>query len=208
MIPTRLLLADDHQLLREGLKLLLQQDSALQVIAETGDGAQVIPLLHQHQPQLAVLDHSLPGMSGLDIVREVTRLALPVRCLLLTSYGKPMLVADAIRAGVSGFVIKDSAFTELRTAVDHALRGELFLSHAIDRAALRQALASTPVSDREREVLRLLIQGQSAKEIAEALGMSPRTAETHRNHLMAKFDARNATELVAKALESGYSQQR
>jgi DNA-binding NarL/FixJ family response regulator len=116
-----------------------------------------------------------------------------------------MLVADAIRAGVSGFVIKDSAFTELRTAVDHALRGELFLSHAIDRAALRQALASTPVSDREREVLRLLIQGQSAKEIAEALGMSPRTAETHRNHLMAKFDARNAADLVAKALESGYS---
>jgi DNA-binding NarL/FixJ family response regulator len=205
MNPTRLLLADDHQLLREGLKLLLQQDPALQVIAETGDGAEVIPLLQQHQPQLAVLDHSLPGMSGLDIVREVTRLALPVRCLLLTSYGKAMLVADAIRAGVSGFVIKDSAFTELRTAVDHALRGELFLSHAIDRAALRQALASTPVSDREREVLRLLIQGQSAKEIAEALGMSPRTAETHRNHLMAKFDARNAADLVAKALESGYS---
>lgn len=205
MKTIRLLLADDHELLREGLKLLLQKIPQVEVVAETGNGAKVIPLLVKHEPEIAVIDHSLPGMCGLDILREVARLGLSVRCVMLTSYRKPMLVADAIRAGASGFVVKDSAFNELQLAVDHVLRGELFLSQTIDRAALRNAMASTPVSAREREVLTLMQNGRSTKEIADELGMSPRTVETHRNHLMAKFDARNANELITNSLTWGYS---
>lgn len=204
MKTIRLVLADDHELLREGLKLLLQQTPEVKVVAETGDGAAVIQLLVEHEPQIAVIDHSLPGMCGLDILREVSRLGLPVRCLMLTSYENPMLVADAIRAGASGFVVKESAFHELQTAVEHVLRGELFLSNKIDRPGLRNAMASTPVSAREREVLILMQNGRSTKEIADELSMSPRTVETHRNHLMAKFDARNATELVTNSLKGGY----
>jgi DNA-binding NarL/FixJ family response regulator len=201
----RVLIADDHPLFREGIRGLLTRDGRFSVIAEAGRGDDALKLLESAPPQIALLDHSMSGMSGLEVIRAVRARGLPTRCGLLTSFGRAALVAEAIRTGADGYLLKEDS---ARVLVDTAARmaaGECALSPGLDPVAVKEALNTLAITGREQDVLRLMVTGAPAPEIAERLGISPRTVETYRNQLVAKFGARNAIDLVRRAVESGFT---
>jgi two-component system response regulator DesR len=146
----------------------------------------------------------MPIRSGLEVVRAANAQSLPTRCGLLSSFGNPLLVAEALRSGADGYLLKEDAPTTLADGAARLAAGECVISPAVDRAALRDAMNSLAVSGREMDVLRLLVQGAPASEMASRLGISPRTVETYRNQLVVKFGARNAVDLVRRAVESGF----
>ncbi|MCB1229218.1 MAG: response regulator transcription factor [Verrucomicrobiae bacterium] len=200
----RLVLADDHRLLREGLASLLREAWDCEVVADCGDGASALEKIRELRPDVAVLDHSMPQMTGLEVARAVSGEKLPTRCILLSSFSEPMLVAEMIRAGARGYLVKEDAFDEVLAAIRAVAAGEVFFSASLDEPALRDALQVLSVTEREAEVLAGLIKGQSAREIGERLGIGARTVETYRNQLVVKFGARNVTDLVARAIRSGF----
>lgn len=198
------LIADDHPLFREGVRALLLRDGRFDVVAEAADGESALRELRTGRAAAALLDHSMPGLSGLDVVRAARSEGLPARCALLSSYGKPMLVAEALRAGADGYFLKEDSTTTLVDGTARIAAGECAISPAVDRAALRDAMNSLAVTGREADVLKHLVLGASATEIAATLGISPRTVETYRNQLVTKFGARNAVDLVRRAVEAGF----
>ncbi len=200
----RLILADDHRLLREGLLSLLREAPDCEVVADVGHGEAALEAILEHRPDVAVLDHSMPGMTGLETARAVVAAGLETRCILLSSFGEPMLVAEAIRAGASGYLVKEDAFEEVLHTIRAVAAGELYFSTSLDESAVRESLHVLSVTGREAEVLACLIKGLSARETGEKLGIGSRTVETYRNQLIAKFGARNTTELVARAIRSGF----
>jgi len=206
MKPTLItvLLADDHPLFREALRGLLQRDGRFEVVAVSPNGAVAEAELLRLRPDVALLDHAMPVRSGLEVVRMAHEQSLPTRCGLLSSFGNPLLVAEALRSGADGYLLKEDAPTTLADGAARLAAGECVISPAVDRAALRDAMNSLAVSGREMDVLRLLVQGAPASEMASRLGISPRTVETYRNQLVVKFGARNAVDLVRRAVESGF----
>lgn len=197
------LLADDHPLFREGLCSLLTRDGRFSVIAEAADGDQAESAIQEHRPMIALIDHSMPRRSGLEVIRAVRAAGLPTRCAVLSSFGKPLLVAEALRAGADGHLLKEDSPTVLADGAARLAAGECVISPSVDRAGLREAMNSLAISGREMDVLRLLVHGATASEMAGQLGISPRTVETYRNQLVVKFGARNAVDLVGRAVESG-----
>lgn len=204
METIRLVLADDHRLLREGLASLLREASDCVVVADCGDGSAALEAIREHRPEVAVLDHSMPMMTGLEVAKAVSEEKLPTRCILLSSFSEPMLVAEMIRAGARGYLVKEDAFDEVLAAIRAVAAGEIFFSASLDEVGLRDALQVLSITEREAEVLAGLIEGKSARVIGEDLGIGARTVETYRNQLVAKFGARNATDLVARAIRSGF----
>lgn len=204
MDSIRLVLADDHRLLRQGLASLLREASDCEVVADCGDGESALEAIREHGPDVAVLDHSMPAMTGMEVAKAVTEEKLSTRCILLSSFSEPMLVAEMIRAGARGYLVKEDAFDEVLAAIRAVAAGEYFFSGSLDEEALKDALQVLSITEREAEVLSGLIKGQSAREIAASLGIGARTVETYRNQLVAKFGARNATDLVARAIRSGF----
>ncbi|MCB1078931.1 MAG: response regulator transcription factor, partial [Verrucomicrobiae bacterium] len=202
MESIRIVLADDHRLLREGLLSLLGKASDCEVVADVGDGVAALDAIREQRPDIAVLDHSMPGLTGLEVARTVNAGHLPTRCVMLSSFSDPMLVAEMIRAGARGYLVKEDAFDEVLAAIRAVAAGEIYFSVGIDVPKLKEALQVLSITVREAEVLAGLIKGRSAREIADALGIGTRTVETYRNQLVAKFGARNATDLVAKAIRS------
>lgn len=198
------LIADDHPMFREGMRSLLVRDGRFAVVAEAARGDEALRRLTESPPRIALLDHQMPGLSGLEVIREVRKLGLSTRCGLLTSFGKATLVAEAVRSGADGYLLKEDP---ARVLVDTAARmaaGECALSPGLDAAAVKEAMNTLAVSGRELDVLRLMVTGTPAPEIAAKLGISPRTVETYRNQLVAKFGARNAMDLIRRAVESGF----
>ena len=204
MKSIRLVLADDHRLLRQGLASLLREASDCEIVADCGDGESALEAIREHGPDVAVLDHSMPAMTGMEVAKAVTEEKLSTRCILLSSFSEPMLVAEMIRAGARGYLVKEDAFDEVLAAIRSVAAGEYFFSGSLDEEALKDALRVLSITEREAEVLSGLIKGQSAREIAASLGIGARTVETYRNQLVAKFGARNATDLVARAIRSGF----
>lgn len=202
--PITVLLADDHPLFREGVRGLLQRDGRFDVVAEAADGVRACALLRQQPPQLAVLDHSMPQLAGLEVIRRV-RAELPgTRFVLLSSFGSPLLIAEALRAGADGYLLKEDSPRALADGLARVAAGECVISDSVDPGALREARNSLGVTTREREVLAGVVAGKSAAELAAALGLSPRTVETYRNQLVVKFGARNAVDLVRRAAVAGF----
>jgi two-component system, NarL family, response regulator NreC len=203
----RVLVADDHTLLREGVVALLAADPVIQVVAETSDGLDTIDRAVALQPDVAVVDISLPHMSGIEIVRRLVRETPRTRTLVLTMHVEEEYVLHAVRAGAYGFLLKDSAGRELLTAVrDLAAGRKHFGTHAAHVLAQQMTRPATPLDDpyrdltgREREVFGLIIEGMATKEIAKRLDISTRTAENHRNHVLAKLDVRNTAGLIRYA---------
>ncbi len=210
--PIRVLIADDHALVREGIRQVLAESEGFHVVAEAGRGDQALALAQQHEPDVAVLDITMEGGSGLDAAAQLRQTLPNVRVLILSMHHHAQYLLQAVRAGAHGYVLKDGQPAELREAVRAVHGGRTFYSPPVaDKlsAALRGELedqqrqnAFERLTAREREVLVRVSNGLTSKEIAAELGISPRTVETHRESLMRKLDIRNMAGLIRFALES------
>jgi DNA-binding NarL/FixJ family response regulator len=205
------LIADDHGIVREGLRRLLESEPDIRVCAEASDGSEALELVDKHQPDIVILDITMPRLGGLETLQRL-RAELPgVKVILLSMHGDPTFIQSAIALGVDGYILKDGLAGEVIAAVRAVMTGGSYFSPPVAREIVDQARAPkrngsepfTTLSTREREVLRLIAQGMSAKEIAGVLGISTKTVEAHRTSLMRKLGARKATELVRYALRKG-----
>jgi DNA-binding NarL/FixJ family response regulator len=208
----RVLIVDDHALLREGVRALLKSAGDIEVVGEAADGQQAIEACRELDPDVVLMDVAMPGLGGLEASLEIRRRQPRVRVLVLTQYDDREYVARFLKAGVSGYVLKRAAASELVSAIRSAHRGGLVLDPGVAREALGQA--SPPraepdrdpyesLTDREKQVLRLVAEGRSSKEVAESLGIAVKTAMSHREHLMEKLGLHNRTDLVRFALKRG-----
>ncbi|WP_411142909.1 response regulator [Streptomyces sp. x-80] len=210
--PTRILLADDHALVRRGVRLILDGEPDLQVVAEAGDGAEALALARTSSPDLAILDVAMPRMTGLQAARELSALHPGLRILMLTMYDNEQYFFEALKAGASGYVLKSVADRDLVEACRSAMRGEPFLYPGAVTALIRNYLDRVRHGDdvpekvltaREEEVLKLIAEGHSSKEIAETLVISVKTVERHRANMLHKLGMRDRLELTRYAIRVG-----
>jgi DNA-binding NarL/FixJ family response regulator len=206
-LHTRILLADDHAVVRRGLRLVLEGEPDLRVVAEVGDGAEAVRRAVHDDVDLAVLDITMPGMTGIQAAQELSRLRPRLRTLILSMHDSEQYFLEAIRAGASGYVLKSVADHDLITACRAAMRGEPFVYPAVERSLLGRALAddeSTAVlTGRESQILALIADGHTSREIADMLVISPRTVERHRENLRHKLGLRNRVDLTRYAIRAG-----
>jgi len=210
-MSSRILIADDHGVLRAGLRALLNAESDLEVVGEAADGNQALELARTLRPDVVVLDISMPGPDGIEVTRQLKGEMPDVRVLVLTVHEDDSLLRAAIRAGASGYIIKRAVEAELISAIHAACRGDLYVHPAMTRALLYDLLPE-PMSDdtlvealtpREIEVLRLVATGYTNRQIAEELTISVRTVESHRASVMDKLDLHSRVELVRYATKQG-----
>lgn len=213
MADLRILLGDDHTVLRQGLRRILEDRPGWQVIAEAGNGRDVVRDAIELKPDVAVLDIAMPLLNGIEATRQITRRAPAVRVLMLSMHSDEAYVMQAMQAGAKGYLLKESAAAELIDAVAAVASGKAFFSPTVAELMLDdyvRTLADKGIidrydalSEREREVLQLVAEGRSSKEIADVLSISPATVETHRAHLLQKLALRNTAEVVLFAARRG-----
>jgi two-component system response regulator NreC len=206
-MPIRLILADDHLIVRQGLRLMLEKEH-IEVLGEASDGLEAIRLIEELRPEIAVLDLDMPGLDGLAVLREAARLSPQTRIIILTRHMEEPYAVEAMRSGARGYVLKTQASTDLLAAIRHVERGEVYLSPKISKAVVQAYLTNSegpnsPLSVRERQVLQLVGEGHSTKKIATLLGISAKTADTHRTKLMEKLDIHQTAGLVRYAIRNG-----
>ncbi|MEV8069056.1 response regulator [Streptomyces sp. NPDC004690] len=210
--PIRILLADDHALVRRGVRLILDQEPDLEVVAEAGDGAEAIEMARAHEIDLAVLDIAMPRLTGLQATRELASLKPDLRILMLTMHDNEQYFFQALKAGACGYVLKSVADRDLVAACRAAMRDEPFLYPGAVTALIRNYLDrvrhgdETPdqvLTPREEEVLKLVAEGHSSKEIAEILFISVKTVQRHRANLLHKLGLRDRLELTRYAIRAG-----
>ncbi|MFJ9119298.1 response regulator [Streptomyces sp. NPDC102394] len=208
----RILLADDHALVRRGVRLILDREPDLEVVAEAGDGAEAVDLIRTHDVDLAVMDIAMPRMTGLQATRELLRLKPALRVLMLTMHDNEQYFFQALKAGASGYVLKSVADRDLVAACRAAMRDEPFLYPGAVTALIRNYLdrvrnGEEPpeqiLTPREEEVLKLVAEGHSSKEIAEMLFISIKTVHRHRENLLHKLGLRDRLELTRYAIRAG-----
>jgi DNA-binding NarL/FixJ family response regulator len=203
----RVLLADDHALVRQALKALLDREG-IQVVAEASEGQEAVALAATMRPDIAVMDISMPTMNGLDAVVELRQSSPKTKSILLTRHDEDQYVTAALQAGIRGYVLKTQAAGDLVHAIRRVHNGEVYLSPGVSGALLeaflsKSGLPTEPLSPRERQVLQLVGEGKSTKEVAEILGISAKTVESHRARLMHKLDIHDVAGLVRYAIRRG-----
>jgi DNA-binding NarL/FixJ family response regulator len=212
MARIRVLIADDHALMREGIRALLRACDDIEVVGEARDGQDAVEQCRRLRPDLVLMDVAMPGLGGLEATLELRREQPDLRVLVLTQYDDREYVARFLKAGVAGYVLKKAAGSELVSAIRSVHRGGLVLDPDIARDAVdlgrppTEAAAEDPydrLTEREKQVLKLVAEGGSSKDVAQVLGMSVKTAMTHREHLMEKVGAHNRTDLIRFALRRG-----
>ncbi|NGO77632.1 response regulator transcription factor [Streptomyces sp. YC504] len=210
--PIRVLLADDHALVRRGVRLILDSEPDLEVVAEADNGAEAVAMARTHRPALAVLDIAMPRMTGLQAARELARIQPDLRLLMLTMYDNEQYFFEALKAGASGYVPKSVADRDLVDACRAAMRGEPFLypgtmttliRNYLQRAQNGEPLPDRAVTEREEEVLKLVAEGHTSKEIAGLLCISVKTVERHRANMLQKLGLRDRLELTRYAIRTG-----
>ena len=210
--PTRILLADDHALVRRGVRLILESEPDLTVVAEAGDGAEAVHLARVHEVDLAVLDVAMPRMTGLQAAREISRRSPAPRILLLSMYDSDQYFFEALKAGACGYVLKSVADRDLVEACRAAMRGEPFIypdamtalmREYLQRARRGERLRGSILTGREAEIVKLIAEGRSSREIAGLLVISIKTVERHRANILQKLEMRNRTELTRYAIRTG-----
>jgi DNA-binding NarL/FixJ family response regulator len=209
----RVLLADDHYLVAKGLQALLSREPDIEVVGTAADGREALQLVESARPDVLVIDLEMPGMSGLEALRQLQRRGSPVRSLVLTQHKERHQVLQVLRAGAVGYILKDAAVTDLLTGIRAACAGNLFLSAPISNWLLAGLLEHvseeelrSPVdalTEREREVWQLICEGRSRQEIAEILTVSPKTVDAHRANLMRKLGAEDTAALLRLAIRYG-----
>jgi DNA-binding NarL/FixJ family response regulator len=204
----KVLIADDHGIVRSGLRVLLEQQSDIDVIAEASDGAAARDLAIRERPDLAILDVKMPKLTGLQATREIREQAPDVAVLILSMYDDERYLFEALKAGASGYVLKAQADVDLLSAVRAVERGEPFLTPEAQRALIKDVLGhggehSDELSPREEEVVKLVAEAHTNREIAEILHLSEKTVENHRSNAMRKLGMRDRVELVRYAIRRG-----
>ena len=207
-----LMLADDHRIVRHGLRLILAADPELQLVGEADDGLQAVRMAERLQPDVLVLDVKMPGLGGLEVARRVARQSPRTHIVILSMHANEAYVVEALRAGASAYVLKDSSAEDLVKAIHEVVAGRRYFSPPITEPALSAYVDRTEgtaldplhaLTAREREVLQLTTEGHSGVEIGKRLFISPRTVETHRANIMRKLGVRNQKELVRYATQRG-----
>jgi DNA-binding NarL/FixJ family response regulator len=209
----RVLLADDHNLVRAGLRALLEDLPDVKVVGECSDGRQALAMILEVRPDITLLDIGMPGLNGLDAAARIAAEAPGTKVVIVSMHSNERYVAQAMAAGVAGYVLKDAFVDELPVLLRSVMRGETYLSPAISKRvvdALRQRLAVNgeeaaegPLTPRQREILQLLAEGKNTKEIAHMLSLSAKTVETHRAQIMERLDIHDVPGLVRYAIRSG-----
>lgn len=208
----RVALADDHRLVRDGLRALLEADGRYEVVAEADDGLQVVQLVERERPDVLLLDLMMPGLHGLDVIDQLAKRVPSTKVIVLTMHSDEAYVVRALRSGATGYVLKDAPGSELLHAIDEVSGGRRYLSSRLSQRAIELYLSSNQASEddpyltltpREREVLHLAVEGSTASQIAQRLSISPRTVEVHRGNLMRKLGLRNIEQLVTFARSRG-----
>jgi len=209
----RILLADDHTLVRQGLRKILEDVSDWEVVGEASTGREAVRLALEKKPDVAIVDIGMPQLGGIEAARQITRRAPAVRVLILSMHSDEAYVTQALQAGAKGYLLKDSADTDLIRAVTVVSQDKPFFSPAVAEVMLDDYLRHLAergitdrydaLSEREREIFQLIAEGRPNKEIAELLFVSPSTVETHRAHILEKLDLHSAAELVLYAVQKG-----
>lgn len=210
-MPVRILVADDHQVVRTGLRALLESKTGWQVCAEAANGREAVEKAGQLKPDVAVLDIGMPLLNGVEATRQIRKLSPQTEILILTMHDSELLIQEVLGAGALGYILKDDADRNLVAAVDALRRHKPYLSSRVSESVSNPAGADgtafnpssrSRLTPREREVLQLLAEGKSNKEVAGILGISVKTAETHRANIMLKLDFHSVTELVRYAVRN------
>jgi DNA-binding NarL/FixJ family response regulator len=206
-VAIRVLLADDHELVRDGIKTTLESNG-LTIVGEASEGREAVKMARDLKPDVAVFDVSMPGLNGVDAARLAIKETPGLKIVLLTVHTENEYVDEALKAGVSGYVLKKQATADLVRAIEQVSLGNIYLSPGISRAVMEAfrsgtQLASRTLTAREREVLQLIAEGKTTKEIGGVLGISVKTAETHRSRVMDKLEIRDTAGLVRYAIRVG-----
>jgi DNA-binding NarL/FixJ family response regulator len=211
-LKTRILVADDHAIVRQGLRLILDGQPDMEVVGEAGDGAEAVQLAQELDPHLTVLDVSMPRLTGIQAAHQLSRLAPGVRILMLSMHDNEQYFFEALRAGASGYVLKSAVDRDLLEGCRAAMRGEPFFYAGAVRALVRdhlerarqgERLSGDPLTERELEIVKLIAEGHTSRQIAELLFISERTVERHRENILEKLDMRDRVELTRYAIRRG-----
>jgi DNA-binding NarL/FixJ family response regulator len=208
----KIVLADDHRMMRAGLRLLLQKQPDMEVVGDAADGQEAVRLAAKLTPNIVIMDVSMPGLNGIEATRQIKRRNDAIKVVALSGYSDEKFVTEMLKAGASGYILKDSAFADLITCIQTVMKGETYLSPSITGRIVAEYLqhsqtpdtsAFTMLTDKEREVLQLIAEGKTTKEIAGMLGRSVKTMEVHRNNIMSKLNLRSVAELTKYAIRAG-----
>lgn len=210
MLKIRVLLADDHTLLRQGMKRLLEAEEDMEIVGEAGEGLEAIHKAEQFRPDVAVLDYAMPGLTGPQAAVRIKQIEPKTKIIVLTMHDDEEYVEEALGAGASGYILKDAAANELIAAIRAVYRGETYLSPRVSKKIVSGYLQRTgrpepklpyeQLTVREREILRLLAEGHSAKEVSRLLNIQPKTVDAHRSNLMKKLGLHSRTDLIKYAI--------
>ena len=208
----KVLIADDHTILRQGIKALLDNQAEIEVIGEAKDGREALTLIERLLPDVVLMDIAMPGLNGLEATRRIKKKFPKIKVLVLTMYTNEEYVFQILNAGANGYLVKETAFQDLISAIRAVYRDEAFMSPSISKKVINRYMQRVRetnnttgdiLTTREREILQLIAEGSSSKKIAEALFISPKTVETHRTHIMDKLNIHNRTNLVKYAIRTG-----
>ena len=208
--PRRVLLADDHVIFRQGLKGLLEREG-FEVVAEASDGHEAVQLTQEHSPDVAILDFAMPHMSGPDAAEEIAKVSSKTRTILLTMHSEEPYIVKALQTGIRGYVLKTQTAADLIGAILEVVRGGIYLSPGVSQAIAQAYLGKNEVfsnhlTSRERQVLQLVAEGKTTKEVAQTLGISAKTADSHRTRIMTKLGIHDTAGLVRYAIRRGLIQ--
>ncbi len=209
-----IMLADDHVMLRQGLRRIIQEKTGLKVVGEAGDGLELLKLLQKTKPNMVIMDISMPKLRGLEAIPQIKAMHPQVKVIILTMHGDREYLCQAVSAGADGYLLKEDADSELFNAIETVRQNKLYISPELDelfktdwveRCRDKKGLSPGPsLTLREREILKLTAEGKSSKEIAKLLCISPRTADRHRYNIMNKLNLKTNASLIKYAIEKGF----
>lgn len=209
----RVVLADDHALIRHGIKKIIEDESSLAVIGQVGDGLELLNFIKKIAPDIILLDISMPNLRGIEAIGECKKICPKVKIIMLTMHKSKQYLCHALSACADGYVLKEDSDNELLTAIDDALKGKLFISpvladelnaEEIKSCREKKGVVSDSLTPRERQVLKLVAEGKTSRDIAELLSISTRTVEHHRANLLKKLNISNTADLIKYAIRKGY----